>query len=219
MAVNETRAQLAPGTNIMVAIGGWGDTAGFSLAAATEEGRQRWARNVATMLRDTGADDYKQVLNEQKAWEIGAYPLLMAEVRTAIGPDKLISVAVPGLPRDVLPFTAEALPTIMESVDFLNVMTYEMMNRRDTVTKHHAGKALREGQYDNIGGGYYYWDVDQDLWSHKTPSSIEDKFELVRELELGSVFAWERGADGPEYSRLAALNAAVGGPRPKKDEL
>ncbi|RYO78022.1 hypothetical protein DL766_006922 [Monosporascus sp. MC13-8B] len=189
----------------------------------------------------------------------------------------------------------------MESVDFLKVMTYEMMNRRDTITKHHAGKvgsreslhnyikngvrpddlnlgfafytkfyrterhacvqspigcstllmedprtgvdmehtgafawaddvpaemqasfykALREGQYDNIGGGYYYWDADQDIWwSHETPSSIEDKFGLVRELGLGGVFAWELGADGPEYSRLAALNAAVGGSRRKKDEL
>ncbi|RYP41047.1 hypothetical protein DL768_010541 [Monosporascus sp. mg162] len=315
MTVKETRAQFAPDTKIMVAIGGWGDTAGFSLASATEGCRQRWARNVAAMLRDTGADgvdidweypggngeDYKQVPNEHKAWEIGAYPLLLAEIRTAIGPDKLISVAVPGLPRDMLPFTAEMLPTIMESVDFLNVMTYEMMNRRDTITKHHAGKvasreslknyikngvrpgnlnlgfafytkfyrtehhtclqspigcstllmedpktgvdmgrtgafawadevpaemqaslskALHDGQYDNIGGGYYYWDVDQDLWwSHETPGSIEDKFGLVRELGLGGVFAWELGADGPEYSRLAALNAAVGGSRGKKDEL
>lgn len=56
MTVKETREQFAPGTKIMVAIGGWGDTAGFALGAATKEGRQNWARNVAAMIRDTGAD-------------------------------------------------------------------------------------------------------------------------------------------------------------------
>lgn len=36
-------------------------------------------------------------------------------------------------------FTPSTLPRIMEHVDFLNVMTYDLMNRRDTVTKHHSG--------------------------------------------------------------------------------
>jgi GH18 family chitinase len=30
----------------------------------------------------------------------------------------------------------------MESVDFLNIMTYDLMNRRDKVTKHHTGVQL-----------------------------------------------------------------------------
>ncbi|KAK7753097.1 hypothetical protein SLS62_005047 [Diatrype stigma] len=306
MTVEETRAQFAPGTKIMVAVGGWGDTAGFALGAATQESRQNWAQNVAAMIRDTGADgngeDYKQVPNEQKAWEIEAYPLLLAEVREAIGRAKLISAAVPGIPRDMLAFTPKSLPRIMESVDFLNVMTYDLMNRRDTVTKHHAGKLLsREsleayiangaspdklnlgfafytkyfrtehqtclgnpvgcptllledpetgadlgrtgafawadetpsevrtsfakargsGQYDDAAGGYYYWDADEDLWwTHETPGSIKDKFSLVRDVGIGGVFAWELGGDGPEYTRLAAVNAeVVAGSSAKKDEL
>ena len=40
----------------MVAIGGWGDEEGFRRAAASEESRDRFARNVKTMLDDTGAD-------------------------------------------------------------------------------------------------------------------------------------------------------------------
>ena len=87
-------------------------------------------------------DDYKRVPNEQKQWEIEAYPLLLAEVRAAVGHEKLITAAVPGLPRDMLAFTSQTVPRILDSVDFLNVMTYEMLNRRDNVTKHHAGKAL-----------------------------------------------------------------------------
>lgn len=56
MTVEKTRAHFVPGTKLLVAIGGWGDTAGFSLAAATEKGRRTWARNVAAMIQDTGAD-------------------------------------------------------------------------------------------------------------------------------------------------------------------
>lgn len=153
MSVPEARAQFQPETKIMVAIGGWGDTHSFDVAARTEHGRQRFAKNVAAMLRSTGADgvdidweypggngeDYKQTPNSKKAWEIEAYPLLLAAIRSAVGDTTLISAAVPGLPRDMLAFTPATQPSIMESVDFLNVMTYDLMNRRDNVTKHHTG--------------------------------------------------------------------------------
>lgn len=156
MSVEEARSWFEPGTKIMVAIGGWGDTSGFDTAARTEQSRASFARNVADMVQDTGADgvdidweypggngeDYKQVPNESKAWEITAYPLLLAEIRSALGPDKLMSAAVPGILRDMLAFTPETVPQIMESLDFLNVMTYDLMNRRDSVTKHHTGVQL-----------------------------------------------------------------------------
>ncbi|KAI0415946.1 glycoside hydrolase family 18 protein [Xylaria grammica] len=156
MSVEQARSRFEPGTKIMVAIGGWGDTGGFDTAARTEESRARFAHNVAAMVRDTGADgvdidweypggngeDYKKVPNEAKAWEITAYPLLLAEIRRALGPDKLMSAAVPGIPRDMLAFTAATVPQIMASLDFLNVMTYDLMNRRDNVTKHHTGVQL-----------------------------------------------------------------------------
>lgn len=56
MTVEETRARFSPGTKVMVAIGGWGDTHGFDIAARTEDNRKRFARNVAAMVQDTGAD-------------------------------------------------------------------------------------------------------------------------------------------------------------------
>lgn len=44
------------GTKVMVAIGGWGDTEGFEVAARTEGSRRLFARNVARMVEVTGAD-------------------------------------------------------------------------------------------------------------------------------------------------------------------
>jgi len=59
-----------------------------------------------------------------------------------LGPEKLISAAVPGLPRDMLAFTKTTIPAISASLDFFNIMTYDLMNRRDNITKHHTGIEL-----------------------------------------------------------------------------
>ncbi|OTB02712.1 glycoside hydrolase family 18 protein [Hypoxylon sp. CI-4A] len=153
MPVSEARSKFHPETKIMVAIGGWGDSAGFDTAARTEENMARFARNIAAMLRDTGSDgvdidweypggngdDWKKVPNEERQWEVAAYPKLLTAIRKELGQDHLMSAAVPGLPRDMIAFTPETVPQIMESLDFLNVMTYDLMNRRDSITKHHTG--------------------------------------------------------------------------------
>ncbi|KAL6713633.1 hypothetical protein ACLMJK_009098 [Lecanora helva] len=150
--VERVRLQFPPEAVIMVAVGGWGDTEGFEVAAATEESRKLFAANVKRMIDVTGADgvdidweypggngeDYKKVPNSEKSWQIQAYPLLLSEIRSAIGKDKIMSAAVPGLPRDMIAFTADTIPAIDSSLDFFNVMTYDLMNRRDNVTKHHT---------------------------------------------------------------------------------
>lgn len=42
----------------------------------------------------------------------------------------------------MLAFTKDTIPAISRSLDFFNVMTYDLMNRRDDVTKHHTGIEL-----------------------------------------------------------------------------
>ena len=56
LPVDSMRLQFPEGTKILVAIGGWGDTLGFSLAAVDEASRKAFAENVARMVMDTGAD-------------------------------------------------------------------------------------------------------------------------------------------------------------------
>ncbi|TVY48016.1 Endochitinase [Lachnellula occidentalis] len=289
-SVAEVRGKFREGTRIMVAIGGWGDTEGFEEAAGTEEGRERWAGNVGGMVEESGADgvdidweypggngeDYKRIPNSSHAWEISAYPLLLSSLRRALGPHKLISAAVPGLPRDMLAFTSTTIPLIDASLDFWNIMTYDLMNRRDNVTSHHTGiaasqvaldaylargvpsrkanlglafyvkwfrtracgekkvgygggsggagafswddevpgaladsfaRALREGMWDEEGGGWYYWDVRERLWwTWDTEVVIGKKVPgVLRERDLGGVFAWGLGEDGPRWERLEAL--------------
>lgn len=54
--VDKMRARFEPDTKLMIAIGGWGDTEGFSIGAKDEASRARYAKNVAKMVDDGGFD-------------------------------------------------------------------------------------------------------------------------------------------------------------------
>lgn len=81
--------------------------------------------------------DYRQIPNSEKVSEIETYPLLLAAIKEAIG-TKELSIAVPGLERDMIAYTAEKVPEINKVVDFVNVMTYDLISRRDNFTGHHT---------------------------------------------------------------------------------
>lgn len=72
--------------------------------------------------------------------------MFLAAVKKAIG-NKTLSIAVPGRKQDMIAFTKEQGPKIFESVDMINVMTYDLMNRRDNVTSHTTSV---EGSLDTI---------------------------------------------------------------------
>lgn len=167
MPLSDVRALFDAGTKVCMAIGGWGDTTGFGTAAASEDSRKRYAKNVADAINNLGYDcvgmcnpsllpmkvlinadvdweypggngeDYKTNPNSGKTSEIETYPLLLKEIKAAIG-DKGLSIAVPGKVGDMIAFTSDTVPTIGATVDFVNVMTYDLMNRRDNVTNHHT---------------------------------------------------------------------------------
>ncbi|KAK0657071.1 family 18 glycosyl hydrolase [Cercophora newfieldiana] len=147
------RALFDPGTKVCMAIGGWGDTAGFSVGAANDTSRKLFAKNVATTVKKLGYDcvdvdweypggngnDYKQTPNSGKVFEIQTYPLLLAEIKKAIKcHSHELSIAVPGREADFIAYTAEQVPKIDKIVDFVNVMSYDLMNRRDNKTTHHT---------------------------------------------------------------------------------
>jgi GH18 family chitinase len=193
----------------------------------------------------------------------------------------------------MLAFNLDTVPKILESVDYFNVMTYDLMNRRDNITKHHTGlheslvaidtyiergvpsekanlglafyvkwfktaigvdchaepvgcatelmedpetgadlgktagfswhdevpselsksftKALEHGVYDEKAGGHYYWDENERLfWSWDTPDAIKRKLPtIMKEKQLGGVFAWGLGEDAPKFEHLQAANSFI----------
>jgi hypothetical protein len=52
------RPKFPDATQVQIAIGGWGDTDGFSKAAKTVESRKLFAQNIKAMIDSTGADGW-----------------------------------------------------------------------------------------------------------------------------------------------------------------
>jgi chitinase len=68
--------------------------------------------------------DYKQTPNSAKEYEIAAFPKLLTAIRSAIGKDKVLSIAVPGKKGDMIAFTKETGPAIWDAVDQVNVSSH-----------------------------------------------------------------------------------------------
>ncbi|OLN96134.1 Chitinase 1-like protein 1 [Colletotrichum chlorophyti] len=151
--LDEIRSLFKNGTKVCMAIGGWGDTAGFSAGASTNEKRNKYAKNVVNAAVKLGYDcidvdweypagngaDYKQIPNANKTSEINTFPLLLSAIKTQLKHHKMeLSVTAPGLKRDMIAFTKHSVPKINAAVDHFTVMTYDLMNRRDNITAHHT---------------------------------------------------------------------------------
>ncbi|KAL3464351.1 glycoside hydrolase superfamily [Aspergillus heterothallicus] len=216
--VSTMRGRFSPETKVMIALGGWGDTAGFSTGAKDEASRALYAKNVATMLKGTGFDgvdidweypggngqDYKQIPNSEKVSEIETFPLLLAAIREAIGTEKILSIATPGKRGDMIAYTIEKGPEIFKSVDMINVMSYDLMNRRNNATMHHSSvvdsldtiHAYKEigapAEKLNLGIGYYA------KWFTTQPDSDCDTH------PLGCPVAVMEGADGSDNGKSGA---------------
>jgi chitinase len=120
-----------PHLKFIMSVGGWTDSAPFYDMAATDAGRQTFARSCADFLKM-----YPQFDGVDIDWEhpvIGGlqpgqprdahnYVLLLAAIRSAIGPGRLLTVAVPASARGIEPLEyAEMAPLL----DWVSVMTYD----------------------------------------------------------------------------------------------
>ncbi len=56
MDLDTLRSWFDPGTKVCMAIGGWGDTAGFSVGQQTDASRKLYAKNVAATMDRLGYD-------------------------------------------------------------------------------------------------------------------------------------------------------------------
>ena len=137
MPLDQVRAMFDDGVKVCMAIGGWGDTTGYSAACKADDTRKTYAQNVATALTTLGYDcvdvdweypggngeDYRTTPNSDKVNEIDDYPLMLQEIKNAIG-DKELSIAVPGKVGDMIAFTPEKVPLIDAAVDVVNVSVH-----------------------------------------------------------------------------------------------
>ena len=72
-------------------------------------------------------------------------------------------------------------------------------------------KAQQDGKTDQVAGGQYYFDSDNNLfWTWDTPSLIQRKFEqIIKAKGLGGVMAWSLGEDTYDWSHLNAMKQGL----------
>lgn len=123
--------QKFPHLKFLLSVGGWTDSGPFYEMAATEATRLTFARSCADFLAA-----YPQFDGIDIDWEhpvVGGlqpgqprdarnYVLLLASLRSAIGPSKLLTVAVPASPRGIEVLEYSEMAPIL---DWVNVMTYD----------------------------------------------------------------------------------------------
>ncbi|MDE6206531.1 MAG: ThuA domain-containing protein [Muribaculaceae bacterium] len=128
--------QQAPELKVALSVGGWG-SGRFSEMADNDSLRASFAADCRRVVDEYGLDgiDIDWEYPTQSSAGISAcerdtdnFTLLMRDLRKALGPDKLLTIATPAGAeffnfRDFIPY-----------VDFVNTMTYDMAN----APKHHA---------------------------------------------------------------------------------
>lgn len=120
----------SPDLKVLVSIGGWG-SGNFSEMAADEKNRTSFANDCKRIIDEFNLDgvDIDWEYPGSSMAKISSLPtdkenytLLMAAIREAIGTDKLLTLASSANP-DYIDFNK-----VMNYVDFVNVMTYDMNN-------------------------------------------------------------------------------------------
>jgi chitinase len=133
--------QRAPHLKFIMSVGGWTDSGPFYEMAATDASRQTFAASCVEFLKT-----YPQFDGIDLDWEhpvIGGvergqprdaenYVRLLEAVRQAIGPNRLLTVAVSASPRGIEPLDYVGM---VRSLDWVSVMAYDF----------HSGSQRRAG--------------------------------------------------------------------------
>lgn len=140
------------GLKVMLSIGGWG-SGRFSEMAASEINRKTFAADCKRVIGEFGLDgidiDWEYPTSSSAGISSSPqdkenYTLLMRDIRAAIGTDKELTLASASNAGYI------DFPAIMEYVDFVNIMAYDMGN----APKHNSAlyRSDASGKTSSIAG-------------------------------------------------------------------
>lgn len=135
-----------PQLKIMVAIGGWGGCAPCSELFASADHRRTFAKTTVALLKEYGADgldlDWEYPVIEgypnhrYDPSDLGNFTALVKALRKEMGNKYLLSFAAGGFVK----FLEQSIEwdKVSPHVDFINLMTYDLVNGNSKVTGHHT---------------------------------------------------------------------------------
>ncbi len=149
------------GTKVLLSLGGWAGSAGFSGAASTAANRARFAAAAVALVDRYGLDGVD--VDWEYPGQSGAgnphgpadredFPLLLQAVRAALDAHAaasgrarrfLLTAAIAG---DAAYLAHADVAAAQRSLDFVNLMAYDIYNGGDSVAGHHANLHRAPGQ-------------------------------------------------------------------------
>lgn len=135
-----------PALKVLVSLGGWGGCATCSDVFSTEKGRNDFAISVKNILEQYGADgidldwEYPVVAgypgHKRSPEDKDNFTQLVKALRNTLPENSVVSFAAGGFHEYI--DSAIAWKDVMPYVDFVNMMTYDLVNGYSKVTGHHT---------------------------------------------------------------------------------
>ncbi len=163
------------GVKLMASLGGWSMSKHFPEVAADPDMRARFIEDCVTLIEKYDFDGI------DLDWEfpgpfsgmnfVGSeadfenFEILIAELREAIGDDKLITAAFNASPTKLNGYDWEALS---ETMDYFNIMSYDMNGGWSNHAEHNSPLY----SYDNADGNSMSWD---EAFTYLTEQGVDPK--------------------------------------------
>ena len=149
---------------VLLSLGGWGGCKTCSDVFSTAEGRKEFSESVLALCREYGTDgidldwEYPAVEGYPdhafKPEDKPNFTALVKDLRKTMGDQYEISFAAGGFQQ----FLEEAIEwkEVMDLVDRVNLMTYDLVNGNSTVTGHHTPLYSTKQQHESTDNAVQY---------------------------------------------------------------
>ncbi|MGZ3455574.1 MAG: glycoside hydrolase family 18 protein [Polyangiales bacterium] len=149
-----------PTLKTVLSIGGWTWSSGFSDAAATDASREKFAKSCAALAEKYGFDgldvDWEYPggggMAAGKPEDTQNFTKLLAAMRTALGPSKLLTIAAPAGPAIIKQLEVGKIHPYLDSI---NIMTYDFHGAWEKQTGHNSPLFASPGDPSPAG-----WNTD-----------------------------------------------------------
>ena len=153
-----------PGLKVLISLGGWGGCQTCSDIFATKDGRKQFVKSVKQLIDYFGADGI------DLDWEypaIQGYPghkyapedknnftSLVSQLRKILGEKQIITFAAGGFQKFL--DSAVDWKSVMKKVNYVNLMTYDLVNGYSPTTGHHTALYSSTSQPESTDNAVQY---------------------------------------------------------------
>lgn len=198
------KAAHARGVKVLVSLGGATGSSAFPPMARVAAKRERFCREVTEFVRSRnldGADMDWEWSGTPLAADTAAYPLLLNQLRDSLGSSRILSAALPASDWGGRWFD---IPRIVDALDWIGVMTYDMTGDWDEYSGYNSPLFVNPRKVGSHAVADWSVASSMDYWNRKR--GVPKSKLLIGQPSYGFVFSGAT-APGATYSGTATYSA------------